>query len=344
MIYYVPNLTAESVLKMDKELNDIIPSEDGMTLNFSQMTNFDPFPMLLAGAIIRCYRNKYPDIDFHLSGLEEKGYAGTMGFFKYIDPRISYGKMPGEAPGSHKYIPITPIFIDKLQQAEKSQGNNLSINEVVENEAEKLSYIIDRNENEELHHVLTYLFREIIRNAPEHAKCHLIWVCGQFWPSFNLAEIAILDEGIGIFNSITQNPIHEKYIKDNQTALKYAVKAGISQTFSPSQKQKNNDVWSNSGFGLYMVSNICKHLKGSFYLASGSNFIKITSEDREPCVGETSFNGTAIQIRIKTNKITNAQQIISTILKDGLEEARKLRNAFKKASKPSKELRITFDI
>ena len=315
-----------------------------MTLDFSQMTNFDPFPMLLAGAIIRSYRNRYPDIDFHLSGLEEKGYAGTMGFFKYINPRISYGKMPGEAPGSQKYIPITPIFLDELLQTERSQGNNLSINDVVQKEADRLSHIIERNENEELHHILAYLIREIIRNTPEHAKCPIVWVCGQFWPSYNLAEIAILDEGIGIFNSITQNPIHKKYINDNQMALKYAVKAGISQTFNPSQKQKSHDVWSNSGFGLYMVSNICKHLGGSFYLASGVNFIKITSKNSEPTIGETYFNGTAIQIRIKTNKITNAQQIISIILKDGLEEARKLRNAFKKASKPSKELRITFDI
>lgn len=51
-----------------------------------------------------------------------------------------------------------------------------------------------------------------------------MWVCGQYWPSFELAEIAIADEGIGIYNSITQNHAHEEYITDNEKALQWALK------------------------------------------------------------------------------------------------------------------------
>lgn len=43
-----------------------------------------------------------------------------------------------------------------------------------------------------------------------------MWICGQYWPSFELAEIAIANEGIGIYKSITQNHAHKEYITDNK--------------------------------------------------------------------------------------------------------------------------------
>jgi hypothetical protein len=341
MTYEVHDLTSESVLKLSEELYAYVP-EDRMNLDFTQIKykHIDPFAMLLAGSIIRRYRERYSKIPFYLYGHEDNTYAGTMGFFKYISANINFGKMPGEAPGSNNYIPITPVIVDELQTSEKMRGKNLTISEAIEIEAERLSRIIDRGNNKELHLLLTYLIREIIRNTPEHAQCNTVWICGQFWPSLHAAEIAILDEGIGIYKSITQNPTYKKYITDNVTALQWAVKAGISEAFSPSQRPVSDDEWANSGFGLYMVSNICKNLKGNFVLASENNFIKIANEYDEPYTGETLFNGTAIQIRINTEDIKDAQQIISTISKQGQEEAKTMRHAFKKASKPSKGLMI----
>ena len=125
-----------------------------------------------------------------------------MGFFKYISPSLDIGKMPGEANGSPKYIPITPLIVDDLQKAAYEQGNYMVLGDLIEQEAGRLSRIVDRG-NKELHKLLTYLIREILRNTPEHAKSNTMWVCGQYWPSYELAEIAIIDEGIGIYNSIT---------------------------------------------------------------------------------------------------------------------------------------------
>lgn len=109
--------------------------------------------------------------------------------------------MPGEANGSNNYIPITPIVIDELQKEEIQRGNYMVLGDVVEKESGRLARIVDRG-NGELHKLLTYLIREIIRNTPEHAETDTVWVCGQYWPSYELAEIAIADEGIGIYNSI----------------------------------------------------------------------------------------------------------------------------------------------
>lgn len=342
MRYYVPDMTLGETLKFSQELDAITP-DDEMILDFSRMSNFDPLPMLMMGAIMRSYRKKFPEIPFRIDGIDSagKGYAGTMGFFKYISKSLGIGKMPGEANGSQNYIPITPIVVDELQKLEYEKGNYMVLGDLIEKEAGRLARIVDRG-NDELHKLLTFLIREILRNTPEHAKTNTMWVCGQYWPSFELAEIAIVDEGIGIYESITQNAAHRKYITDNATALQWALKAGISEAFRPSMKQKSRDEWANSGFGLYMVNEICKHLNGSFCIISYGNYMLIDNHGIKS--GKTSFEGTAIRMRVPSKKIANAQAIISQIASQGEAEAKTIRNAFKTASTPSKglmeELRI----
>lgn len=163
-----------------------------------------------------------------------------------------------------------------------------------------------------------------------------MWICGQYWPSFHLAEIAIMDEGIGVYKSIVQNSAHREYIADNRSALEWAIRAGISQAIAPSVKQKDGDVWANSGFGLYMVSQICRRLKGSFSLISYDDVIHMDNHGLKN--GKASFHGTAIRIRIPSGNIRSAQEIINEINKQGELEARDIRNAFKTSSKPSKGL------
>lgn len=99
--------------------------------------------------------------------------------------------MPGEANGSSNYIPITPLIVDDLQKAAYEQGNYMVLGDLIEQEAGRLSRIVDRG-NKELHKLLTYLIREILRNTPEHAKSNTMWVCGQYWPSYELARLLLL--------------------------------------------------------------------------------------------------------------------------------------------------------
>lgn len=336
MKYSLPNMQLGGVLKLSKELNKIIP-DDNMELDISNMHTFDPLIMLVTGSIIKEYRLKYQDIPFTLSYDDDigKSYAGTMGFYKYISEKIEIGKRPGEASGSSNYIPITLIDFNELHNEELELGNYVELGSLIENEASKLSKIVDRG-NIEMHKLLTYLIREIMRNTPEHADTDKIWICGQYWPSYNLAEIAILDEGIGIYKSISKNKYHKEYLLDNKSALQWALKAGISAAFDPSRKQKDDSIWANSGYGLFMISEICKYLNGSFCLISYDNYILIDNHGVN--IGDTFLSGTAIRIKVPCNKIVDAQEIISIISKKGAEQAKNIRNAFKIASQPSRGL------
>ena len=322
-------------LKFAKDIFNKIPDDEEVIFDFSKMTKFDPLPMLIMGTTIRNYRLQFPEKKFYIYGGREKSYACTMGFFKYISESVGIGKMPGEARGSDNYIPITPIKVDELQQTEIAKGNFMVVGDLIENEAERLARIIDRG-NIELHKLLTYLIRKILRNTPEHAGTNTMWICGQYWPSFELAEIAIADEGVGIYKSITQNYSHREYITDNKKALQWALKAGISEAFKPSGTQRNRDEWANSGFGLYMVNSICKYLNGSFCIISYGDYMLIDNHGIK--YGETDFQGTAIRMRVPSKKILNAQNIISQIATQGEMEAKTIRNAFKNASTPSKGL------
>lgn len=334
MKYDIKDFSLQHVLDFENALKDVPDNED-VIFDFTKVYTYDPLPMLLVGSIIRRYRNEYPNSKFKIEGAEKKGYAGTMGFFKYISPNIDLGKLPGEACGNSNYLPITPIVIDELRQNAYAKGDYLVVGDLLEREASRLARVVDRG-NKELHKLLTYLIREILRNTPEHAQSNKMWVCGQYWPSYELAEIAIIDEGIGIFNSISKNAEHAKYITDNSSALQWSLKAGISQALKPSLKQKSNDEWANSGFGLYMVSQICKHLNGSFCLISYDDYMLI--DNHGISAGKTSFHGTAIRIRVPSKRIENAQEIINTIANQGENEAKTIRNAFKKASMPSRGL------
>lgn len=334
MRHCIEDMDMADALIFSKQLTEL-DSTDNVIFNFSKSWKVRPLGMLVIGAIIRKYRTKYPDNDFKISGYEDKSYLGTMGFFKYISPQLGIGKFPGESKGSDNYIPITAIEFNELKEDNYKKGNYAVMGNLIEEESGRLAKVISRD-NTELHKLLTYLIREILRNTHEHAKTDTSWICGQYWPSYDKAEIGIVDEGIGIFESLTLNEAHKKYITDNKCALQWALKAGISESFRPSKRDGGKDEWANSGYGLYMASEICKYLHGSFLLISYGNYILIDDGNTE--IGETSFEGTAIRMEIPTNNINSAKDIISHIANKGESESKKIKNAFKTASVPSRGL------
>lgn len=341
MKYDIPALQTKEALKFAKDLDELIV-EDSFTFN-ANMKWVRPFGMLLAVCSIKQFRRKYSDIPFNIEWntmRDSISYASHMGFFKSISDKIDIGKYPGEATGNDNYIPITELDLYQIHKNEILNGKMIEMGDAIELKSSELAKVLSRD-NKEFHALLTYLIREMLRNIPEHADCNKAWICGQFW-SDGTAEIAIVDEGIGVLNSLKRNKIHKEYIKSDEDAISSAIKAGISQAFKPSKTNPSGDPWANSGFGLYMASEICKELDGSFCLASGKKFININS-DGMTNIGDTFFKGTAIKMTISTDSLKRSQDIINNISKQGELQARAIRNAFKKASKPSKGLMENID-
>ena len=56
----IPDLDLNNALRLDGNLRNYeIGPFDDVVLDFSRMTNFDPLPMLMAGAIIKRFRYQY---------------------------------------------------------------------------------------------------------------------------------------------------------------------------------------------------------------------------------------------------------------------------------------------
>lgn len=340
MRVYVPELNYINALDFSKQLCELKVSDGELLMDFNRMRNYDPFSMLVVSSALREFGRVNPKIKKRIDVNESNTnaqYAGHMGFFKSISDRLSVGKKPGEARGSSNYIPITPIILEGLR--EESQNENIYITQMIENKSKNLGRILAQG-NKDLEYALTFIIREIMRNIEEHSEADTIWICAQHWPRYQLVEIGILDEGQGVKQSLKKNVHYRSLIKDDYTALELALKPGVSKAFRINNMP--DGIWDNSGFGLYMASNICTALQGSFLISSGNSCIcNRYDRDINDIVSkriDTRMNGTAIRMTISTEKIQEYEAIQKQFVKQGEELARKMKKSIKQASKSSKGL------
>ena len=332
----VPNLSTNNALSFSQTLT-ALDSDDTYIFDVSKIGNYEPLPMLLTAAAIRhfCIERSLDPWQIQLFFNDDKNYqyACHMGFFQAAG--FVQGKAPGEAPGSTSYISLTKLDIAELTRNAYEKRGWADQGDIIELEAKRLSIILSQGDTE-FQKLLQYLLREAIRNIPEHAGTNEIWLCGQYWRNRNLAEIAILDEGIGVYNSLSQNRIHRNYITTNEDALRWALKPGVSTAFHPARGQRSLEPWANSGYGLYMISEICKATDGWLTFVSGDECMRVYPNASS--VYKAHYNGTALGIRVKPSKITKCQAIIDDAMARGLSEAKTIKNAFKESSVPSRGL------
>jgi len=324
MIITVPaDLTFQHGRKFCKFL-DQVEETDRYTFDFHSLSTVEPFGMLLVGAKIRQFMNRFPTAEYFDINFKHHTYAANMGFFKSIYQE--YGKDPGELPGNSNYIPITKIDISKLHKESRSKREHVV--DTVERESALLAHVLAKK-NRQLQEILTYAIREILRNTVEHSESDYIWFAGQYWPTKDRVEIAILDEGIGIKKSLKSNP--RLKIKSDEDALFLAVEPGITRK-RPTRFDQD-DPYANTGFGLFLTSRICQS-GGDFVLCSGSKILALTR--RKNYLSDTSFNGTAIRMRLIVTKQTKLTEVLPGLIKEGERIAKKNRKrAILSASKVS---------
>lgn len=169
--------------------------------------------------------------------------------------------------------------------------------------------------------VISYSIREILRNVFEHSQSDECFICAQRWQD-GRAEIAIVDNGVGIFKTLSQ-----AYEITEDEAILEAIKPGITRT---SVLTNDENIHQNSGYGLYAISEIGRSF-GEFHIGSGT---KIYSTTKKPNIRPSIFNGTFVGLRIN-NIPTNFNDLLQDIIKSGEEEAQKEGRA-SKASNASK--------
>jgi hypothetical protein len=246
----------------------------------------------------------------NLPNNEIESYAAHMGFFKGCN--IHLGKKPGEAKGSPTYLPITKIDDPGLLHGSEIEQRSL-----------QLARQLTQRQEGGLVKTLQYSFTEIIRNVAEHAQSPDYWLCAQYWPSRGEAEIALMDSGRGLRASLSQNPIIRPQLVDDREAIKYALMPGISGIMWNGKPQRDDDIWQNSGFGLYMNYRICTE-GGSFFIASGNTGLHCEKGSEHHSM-EYHLPGVALRLRMRAETLEHYdEQYHHAFLADGEREAKRI--------------------
>lgn len=227
---------------------DKYADEDIVCIDFSNLRYSYPTAMLIVGSKLREWVNSRSmrgltqirkGID---SGKNCHSYLMHLGFFNFI--YMGEGNSIGEARGSSSYLPITRISRPDFNPFDQSIKDWY---EAIQYESRKLAKVLS-GDNEDALTLYTYSIREIIRNVFEHSKATECYICGQRWWNGKV-EVAIVDEGVGI--ATTLRGAYE--VPTDNLALEMAIRPGVSRVDC---EPKSSNVFDNSGFGLYILSEI----------------------------------------------------------------------------------------
>jgi hypothetical protein len=311
VVTFPKRLERQSILQL---LNDLDSScrLDHVILDFSQLGFSLPVAMLVSGSKLRDWW-RYRDECGYTSecrginrDIAAHSYLMHLGFFDFI--HVPIGKQVGYARGSNRYLPITRvsrprsnIYKDGLEQWYTE----------IEALARKLGAVLSgsHDDTEELR-TYTYCIREIIRNVFEHSGADECFICGQRW-SNGSTEIALIDEGIGITATLSEN----FQIENDEAALAYCIRPGVSRI---SGDEFVANLYDNSGFGLFILTQLAASF-GWFVLGSGDAQLIGRGQSRE--TQRTSFSGTYFGMRL-TNSPKDFGSVISEIIMEGENEAK----------------------
>lgn len=151
-----------------------------------------------------------------------------------------------------------------------------------------------------------YLMREIIRNVVEHSYSteFVLFLYSNKYGDFGFE---VIDQGIGIKKSLNSNPTYS--VTDDKTALAFAIRPGITKSWK--KDPLRDDMWQNSGFGLYMVSNIINDIGGRFEIDSGTSKIVIRNGLKE--YQSSKIKGTRVLVIFNTTTKFDTVGIVKLI-------------------------------
>lgn len=299
-------------------LRDLDPDED-YVFDFGSVGHTDPFGLLFLSDAISRFQSRQIFSSSTLRNHQNMGYQSHMGFFQASG--FDYGSAPGQANGGSNYLPITHLRV--LELREEARQRYLEVGEVIEEHAQRMAEVLARQSRGDVFDTLTYALREVMRNVVEHSESEVLQFCAQHWPTKCRVHLAILDRGRGIRASLSRNP--DLVMSSDLCALKLALMPGVSGSMFRGIRRRRDDIWQNTGYGLYMTSRLA-FAGGSFLVISGSQAYHISSSWRRE-IDLPKFHGTALRISIDTERLQSLQRNLRRFADEGQEIARKFQGA-----------------
>ncbi|HMV55263.1 MAG TPA: hypothetical protein PKC15_16160 [Rhodocyclaceae bacterium] len=317
----------ETAVQFVNQIHGLITTNEPLVFDFRNVTFVRPFPTMVVALALRHlirFRSKNRQ-KTSVVGHDGTGagitYLRHVGFFHFIG--VDAGKTPGEAPGGATYQPIREIKRSSIV----SVAGDRPIQEEIDRRSDQLSEIIypyDLNPGPAM--MISYSLREIMRSVFEHASTDKCFLMAQRWYP-GTAEIVIADEGIGIHASLAKvlggvNPVD---------SIRKCILPGIT-----SGNVHSGSDWDNSGFGLYVVTELARKY-GSFSLISSNICYRQTNGHQS--LDSIPLQSTVVKLQVDTLDADYFPNILADIVARGEELANEIPGTVKSASKASKSYR-----
>lgn len=312
IIIKVPrNLILDLTIEFISSFKDI-RKQAKYVFDFEEQRRIDPFSLLLLSSELTLFKGQNLGSEFVARNFKHCEYPAHMGFFQAFG--MNYGNIPNTVVRNNdRYIPMRLFNVSDIKQAARDM--NVNPGEVLQDYAEDIGKVLTQDSKEAngpddkiLREILSYSIREILRNIVEHSNSKQFGFCAQYLPSQDVVSFSVLDRGMGIRNSLLNNP--KLTLKSDLEAIRESLKPGVSGKVYAGQKNKPKGIWANSGFGLYMTSNICK-MGGSFFIASGDKGLYFTDKDEK--ILAVKIEGTAINLAINLNQKNKLSEILKKL-------------------------------
>ena len=169
------------------------------------------------------------------------------------------------------------------------------------------------DEKDDLSKYLKYLIREMMSNVVSHAESHIGgFITAQYYPKKNKVQVVIIDNGIGLKASLSQNY--------NLNAEKDAIQKAMEKEVTGSNPFASyNNVQKHAGLGLFFLSKIIENTQGNLLIVSNNTIYKSTQNSFQEL--NTGFKGTLIAFEIfEDNLEYEFMQLFNIIKSEGEED------------------------
>ncbi|WP_417259538.1 hypothetical protein [Celeribacter sp.] len=283
---------------------DDIPQQEKVQFGTEKLRFFTPTSMTMFAKTCRARARKFKTEQIFYTGLRKHDYANNLGFSEALN--LKGNPYPQGAFGGSTYHPMSALRRTRLESLAAEKG--IEFGDAIQIRSAEIAEVVSQLRSPELQNALADSFREIFRNTFEHAGVSGAMFCAQYWPTKQTVEICISDRGMGLAESLAENPRLEGL--SDREALYMSLMPGISSKAWRHKKKKahQRSDWDNTGHGLFFAHRLFGQL-GKFAMASGNQAILI---ERGGAIEDfrSRIAGTVVSMQLDLSDVDRIQQCI----------------------------------
>jgi hypothetical protein len=296
-----------AVTRFVARLRDAQDDERDVVIDFQRAIFAKQLPALVLVIVIRELFAKRTSAgrNTFLRGADARtdgtSYLAQMGFFRLLG--VDERSVPVRTRGGPNYRPIRVVRWQELEESPNGLYRGL------EQHAAGVARVLFPKADAALYGV-QYSLVEAIRNVFEHTAERECLTFAQSLPNRQrLTRIAVADAGCGVQAALSGEYPGLSAIDAVKKAIQPGVTSGRHRTTDPS------DPYRNTGFGLYVLSELARRCEGEFVLWSSDVWLVVTAGGMR--TRSAVFSGTAVNLELTPSPDMDFKKVIKEIVRDG---------------------------